>query len=159
MKNVVFWKCFSVWDLGRLPLLSVSGAIEYRVFLLKGSKCKATARYGQFSSLFSESFPPPDTPIRKSGDRRSVGHSVPFYSFLFPLLPEIILLAKISICNGCELFTLLWETGSVLNSVYSSAYESGHQASLWKLSLVCEQYQYKKVSCGEAPPVKSLLNW
>lgn len=78
----------------------------------------------------------PDTPIKQSGDRRSVGHSVPFFSFLFHLLTEMILLAKISVCNSCELFTLLWETGSVLNSVYSSTYESGHQPSLWKLSLV-----------------------
>ena len=77
-----------------------------------------------------------DTPIKQSGDRRSVGHSVPFFSFLFTLLTEMILLAKISVCNGCGLFTLLWETGSVLKSVYSSAYESGHQPSLWKLSSV-----------------------
>lgn len=36
----------------------------------------------------------PDTPVEQLGSRRSLGHSLPLLSFLFPLLTEMILLAN-----------------------------------------------------------------
>jgi len=82
--------CLRSWE---APIAICLWSIGCREFLLKGSKCKAPASCGQSSSPFQKAFLP-DAPIRKSSDRRSVGYSVPFFSFLFPLLTEIILLEK-----------------------------------------------------------------
>lgn len=135
MKNVVCDVSFLSEILeGSRSYLSL-GLLSTGSFFSRAANVKILQDTGKSPTCFQKASLP-DTPIKQSGDRRSVGHSVPFFSFLFCLLTEMILLAKISVCNCCELFTLLWETGSVLKSVYSSTYESGHQTRLWKLNLV-----------------------
>lgn len=136
MKNVVCDVSFLSEILeGSCSYLSV-GLSSTGSFFSRAANVKLLQDMGNSPACFQKAFLP-DMLIKQSGNRRSAEHSVPFFSFLFLLLTEMkFLLAKISVCNGCELFTLLWETGSVLRSVYSSAYESGHQPSLWKLSLV-----------------------
>lgn len=92
MKNVVCSVSFlSEFLEGPCSYLSLS---SMESFFARAANIKLLQDMGKCPAHFWKAALFPGTPVEQLGSRRSLGHSVPLLSFLFPLSTEVSLLAN-----------------------------------------------------------------